>query len=66
LGITGWVRNMPNGTVETVAVGDQKKLEYFFAWLHHGPSAATVTQVDADWDNTSPKFAAFEIQHDAK
>src|SRR5436309_6824649 len=48
LGLTGWVRNMPDGTVETIAVGSREALEGFVRWLHEGPSGARVTRVDAD------------------
>jgi acylphosphatase len=63
LGLKGWVRNMLDGTVETVAVGDQNALDTFLQWLHHGPAAARVAQVDAEWSDTNPRFSGFEIRH---
>jgi acylphosphatase len=46
LGLTGWVRNRVDGTVEAVAVGGDAAIEQFIAACRHGPSAARVTAVD--------------------
>ena len=43
LGLTGWVRNLPDGRVEGVACGPGKALDKLVAWLHHGPEHAAVT-----------------------
>jgi acylphosphatase len=44
-GVTGWVRNLPDGTVETVFEGDPGAVEKMAAWAHEGPRAAFVTNV---------------------
>jgi acylphosphatase len=67
LGITGWVRNLPDTTVETTAVGPKAALEVLLKWLHRGPSGARVTRVDVDWldtPGTPTTYTAFEIRHD--
>jgi len=46
LGITGWVRNLPDGRVEAIAYGRISTLEQFEAWLHVGPKLAQVEKVD--------------------
>jgi acylphosphatase len=46
LGLTGWVRNRVDGTVEAVAAGDDAAIEQFIAACRHGPSLARVTAVD--------------------
>lgn len=46
LGITGEVRNLPNGDVHILATGDQAPLEIFAAWCRQGPPKARVTDVD--------------------
>jgi acylphosphatase len=61
LGLTGWVRNLPDHTVETLAEGEKEQLERFLTWLHVGPPAAHVTQVDVYWSPASGKFADFHI-----
>jgi len=45
LGLTGWVRNLPDGAVETVACGTIAQLAAFEDWLWRGPRRAKVTQV---------------------
>jgi acylphosphatase len=46
LGLTGWVRNSPGGSVEAVAEGEQAALEHFLTWCRQGPPAAEVDAVD--------------------
>ena len=62
LGLTGWVRNQADGTVEVTAEGDRATLERLLTFLNRGPSAAQVTQVDADWHVATGKFASFGIR----
>jgi len=45
LGLTGWIRNRHDGTVEAQAEGAAESVEAFVAWCHHGPPAARVTEV---------------------
>jgi acylphosphatase len=45
LGLTGWVRNLPNGDVELLACGTQQNLERLYEWLWQGPSHAKVEDV---------------------
>ncbi len=46
LGLTGWVRNLPDGEVEAVAQGEEAILDSFERWLWQGPEFARVTQVE--------------------
>ena len=46
LGLTGWVRNRVDGTVEAVAAGDDAAVDGFVAACRHGPTLARVTAVD--------------------
>lgn len=46
LGLSGWVRNMPDGTVELEAEGPEDKIEALIKWLWHGPPYADVTEVE--------------------
>lgn len=45
LGLSGWVRNRMDGTVEARAEGDTGAVEAFVAWCHRGPPAAQVEGV---------------------
>ena len=46
LGITGWVRNLPDGRVEVFACGNAEQLSQLQTWLWQGPPAAKVEAVD--------------------
>jgi acylphosphatase len=48
LGVTGWVRNRPDGSVELEAQGDDDGVAALLAWCAHGPPAARVTRVSTD------------------
>jgi acylphosphatase len=66
LGLTGWVRNLPDDTVETVAAGPRRALEQYLFWLHKGPYGALVMQVDCQWSETEEHFNLFTIRYDAE
>ncbi|MGZ8255168.1 MAG: acylphosphatase [Burkholderiaceae bacterium] len=46
LGLIGWVRNRADGSVEAVAVGDERQLDGLQRWVHRGPTAAIVDTVE--------------------
>jgi acylphosphatase len=48
LGVAGWVRNLPDGTVELEAEGDASRVAELLAWCEHGPPAARVARVAVD------------------
>jgi acylphosphatase len=47
LGVTGWVRNQRDGTVEAVVQGTPAAVEAILAWARRGPPDADVSAVDA-------------------
>ncbi len=63
LGLTGWVRNQPDGSVMTVAEGTEENLQMFVQFLHHGPPAARVSHVDLTWQEASGEFTRFEVRY---
>ncbi len=48
LSITGWVRNMPDGTVEILCRGESGAIEKFISWCKNGSPAASVRSVDVE------------------
>ena len=46
LGVTGNVRNQPDGSVAIVATGLSNQLDQFIEWCHQGPPRAQVTHVE--------------------
>ncbi len=45
LGVTGWVRNRRDGSVEALVAGPADALDHLVAWAHRGPGSAGVTAV---------------------
>ncbi len=62
LGLTGWVKNLPDGTVEVVAEGDRELLEELIKELWRGPSAAQVTDVIINWERYTGEFKNFDVR----
>jgi acylphosphatase len=46
LGVTGWVRNLADGTVELLVEGDDAAVDRMLEWAGHGPARAEVTHVE--------------------
>ena len=62
--ITGWVRNLPDGsTVEVVAEGDRSALNQLLEELQIGPPTAIVRTVKADWTAPTGDLTPFELRH---
>lgn len=60
-GVTGWVRNCPDGAVEAVFEGEETAVAAVVAWCHHGPAAAVVSQVDVVSEPHTGEFITFRI-----
>jgi acylphosphatase len=58
LGLSGWVRNRLDGSVEAIFCGNQKKIDEMVEALYQGPSAALVTFMTFDYEkiNVKPGF----------
>ncbi|MDY7041603.1 MAG: acylphosphatase [Chloroflexota bacterium] len=63
LGVVGYVRNQWDGTVEVVAEGERSSVERLLAFLHRGPSWATVERVDVQWQEPTGEFQRFEVRY---
>jgi acylphosphatase len=62
LEVGGWVRNLSEGTVETVAEGPLEALEQLLAALERGPRNARVSEVKASWDDPTGEFRSFNVR----
>lgn len=60
LGVTGWVRNRRDGSVEAVGQGSVDTLERFLAWARQGPPAARVASVHVSDAADEPPYPRFE------
>lgn len=66
LGVSGWVRNLPDGRVETAFSGDDAAVDALLAWCEAGPPLAIVESVEtrtvASTDAASASPPRFEIR----
>ena len=60
LGLTGWVRNCRDGSVEAVVQGAPGAVEAMIAWAQRGPPSAVVAEVRVT--DASGDFATFEAR----
>ncbi len=63
LGVTGWVRNLPDRNVEVLACGQYDQVEDLVQWLWNGPPQARVTDVITN-DEALQAFDNFHIRYD--
>ena len=62
-GITGYVRNMSDGSVECMAEGEKKKLEKLLDWCKTGPAGSVVEKIEEKWEEYTGEFIRFEIRY---
>jgi len=61
-GVAGWVRNLPDGTVETVAEGEEDAVSKYLDLLRAGPRVGKVASLAVE--DVAPKgYGTFEITH---
>ncbi len=63
LGVTGIVKNLPDGTVQIVAEGSRDRLETLAEWAKQGPPASNVSHLDILYEKSSGQFDQFEITY---
>jgi acylphosphatase len=62
LGLRGFARNLPDGSVEVVAAGEREALVLFARTLGKGPASARVEQCQVLWQEIAEAFAGFTIR----
>lgn len=63
IGLTGWVKNLPDNRVEAVFFGSKEQIEHIISICEKGPFLSEVKEVVVDWDNSTETFKDFEIIH---
>ena len=63
LGLSGYVRNLPDGGVEVVAEGERPRLEKLLEYLRVGPPGARVDRVDTIWQACSGEYRGFSVRY---
>ena len=61
-GVTGWVKNLVDGTVEIVAQGTPDAVARMTSWAHRGPRHAVVARVEVETLPASSELSGFEIR----
>lgn len=61
LGLSGTVRNRPDGTVGVIAEGPRRQLDGLLSWLHCGPGLADVERVEVEWKDATGGCSGFRI-----
>ena len=61
LGVNGWVRNLADGSVECLLVGERDKVEALIRWCHQGPPGARVKKVTTHGEEYRGDVEGFSI-----
>ena len=62
LGLTGWARNCPDGSVAAVFEGGKPFIEEAIILCRQGPPAAIVKDIEVVWRDFQGEFSTFEIR----
>jgi acylphosphatase len=60
LGVTGWVQNLPNGTVEALVQGTPDQVDRMLEWMRRGPPAAAVRELETERQFIDKRYGRFE------
>ncbi len=60
-GVTGWVRNLPDGRVEVEVQGEDQVLDAFREQLYQGPPASRVDNLECEWSDQDKVYKSFEV-----
>ncbi|OGY26534.1 MAG: hypothetical protein A2Z24_00220 [Candidatus Woykebacteria bacterium RBG_16_44_10] len=63
LGLTGWVRNNRDGSVQIVAEGQKEPLENLITWAKKGPPLARVDEIKTEWQEATGEFYEFQVSY---
>jgi len=61
LGLSGYVRNLPDGRVEAVFEGPEHAVREAVEWCRRGPPAARVDSVDVTWGAPTGQYSGFSV-----
>jgi len=62
LGLTGWVKNLPDGRVEALFEGPSESVRGMIRWCKQGPPPATVEDVDTEFEAPQGDLKGFEVR----
>jgi len=59
--IFGWVKNLPDGRVESVLEGDEEQISVIVKWAHGGPANSRVKNVEIRNEKFIAEFSTFDV-----
>jgi acylphosphatase len=62
-GVTGWVRNLPDGSVEACFEGEEAEVRAMVQWCSKGPVLAEVEDVIEQKEQYTGEYSDFDIRH---
>ena len=62
-GVTGWVRNLPDGRVEAVFEGKEEDVRALVDFCRKGPRGAVITNVDVTFEGFAGEFRNFKVSY---
>jgi acylphosphatase len=62
-GVTGWVRNLPDGRVEAVFQGTSEQVSQVIDWCRKGSPGSWVKDVEVHEESPGTEFSSFEIMY---
>ena len=60
-GLTGWIRNLPDGRVEAVVEGEEQAVRDLVEWCRSGPPHASVEDVEVSWEAPKTDSSGFNV-----
>lgn len=60
--LSGYVQNLVDGSVETVAEGPEKNLEELVTWARKGPPQALVEHISVTWETARGNLSGFVVR----
>ena len=61
-GITGWVKNLPDGRVEMVCEGTKEKIEALLSDIQNGSLGRHIKKTDCSWEKPTHQFEDFRVE----
>lgn len=61
-GLTGWVRNVGDDTVEAIVEGGYENVERFIAMMKEGPRSSRVDESKVEWETPTGEFSQFGVK----
>jgi len=63
LNLKGWVKNLTDGTVEALFIGDKESIDQIINWCHKGSPNSYVSDVTVIWLDECIDVSTFSIQY---